>query len=74
MSYIRVGNNIILSAIWRKQARVNFSKTTKLHKPVVIFEKFTCAYYTKFQEKSCYYLLLIYMNKTRQEGKTDITF
>ena len=40
----------------------------------VIFEKFTSAYYTKLQEKSCYYLLLVYMSKTRLEGKTDENF
>ena len=32
--YIRIGSNITSSAIWCKQVRVNFSKTTKLHEPV----------------------------------------
>ena len=45
----RVGNNMISSAIRSSQARVNFSKTTKLHEPVglvqfVVFEKFISAY------------------------------
>ena len=60
------GNNIISSAIWRKQAQVNFSKATKLHEPkgqvqCVVLEKFTSAYYTTLQEKSCDCLLIMYM-------------
>ena len=44
---------MILSAIWCWETQANFSKTTKLHKPVgqVQFvgpEKFTSAHYTKF--------------------------
>ena len=44
--------------------RINFSKITKLHKPLgqlqfVVFEKFTSAYDTKLQEKSCYYLSIV---------------
>ena len=31
---ISIGNNMISSAVWCKYARVNFSKTTKLHEPV----------------------------------------
>ena len=50
---ISIGNNMILSAIWYWETQANFSKTTKLHKPVgqVQFvgpEKFTSAHYTKF--------------------------
>lgn len=60
------GNNIISSAIWKKKAQVNFSKATKLHEPkgqvqCVVLEKFTSAYYTTLQEKSCDYLLIMYM-------------
>ena len=34
----------------------------------VVFEKFTSAYYTKWQEKSCHILLIIYIKKTTQKG------
>ena len=68
---ICIGNHMISSAIWNKQARVNFSKTNKLHEPVgrvqfVVFEKFTSAYLFQIaQEKSFDYLLIIYMKKFR---------
>ena len=58
---------MISSAIWNKQARVNFS--TKLHEPVGQFgdfEKFTRAYLFQIaREKSFHYLLIIYMQKFR---------
>ena len=64
MDSFSIGNNIIPLAIGCQQAGVNFSKTTKLHEPVgqvqiVVFEKFTSAYYTKLQEKSWFYLLIM---------------
>ena len=48
------------------------SKTTKLHEPegqvqFVVFEKFTSAHYAKLQEKSCYYLLIMYMKKIKRQ-------
>ena len=48
------------------------SKTTKLHEPegqvqFVVFEKFTSAHYVKLQEKSCYYLLIMYMKKMKRQ-------
>ena len=44
MDAISIGNDMISSAIWCQEARVNFSMTTKLHKPVervqfVVFAK-----------------------------------
>ena len=68
--HICTGNHMILRAIWNKYARVNFSKTTKLHEPVGrvkfgVFEKFTSAYLFQIaQEKSCDYLLLLYIRIT----------
>ena len=45
---------------------MNFSKTAKLQKPVeqvqyVVFEIFTNAHHTNLQERSFYYLMIIYM-------------
>ena len=62
------------SAIRCKWAQVNLSKTTKLREPLgqvqfVVFEKFTSAYYTKLQEKSCECLLILYMKKYRRESR-----
>ena len=62
------------SAIRCKWAQVNLSKTTKLREPLgqvqfVVFEKFTSAYNTKLQEKSCEYLLILYMKKHRRESR-----
>ena len=69
-----IGDSIISSAIWYQYARVNFSKTTKLHEPegrvkFVVFEEVTSAYYTKFLEKSCYYLLIMYMNQHHRKSR-----
>ena len=57
---------------------MNFSKTTKLHKPVgqmqfVAFENFTSAHYTKLQGKSCCYLSIMYM-KINQRVQIDVNF
>ena len=60
---------MISSSIWDKSARVNFQRLTKLHKPVgrvqfVVFEKFTSADLSQIaRDKSCDYLLIIYMQK-----------
>ena len=35
----------------------------------VVFEKFTCTYYTKLQEKSCPYLLITYMKKLLRKSR-----
>ena len=35
----------------------------------VVSEKFTCAYYTKLQEKSCRYLLITYMKKLLRKSR-----
>ena len=62
---------MISSAIWNKQARVNFSKTNKIVPALGrvqcgVLEKFTSAYLFQIaQEKSCDYLLIIYMKKFR---------
>ena len=65
---------MISSAIWNKWARVNFSDFfffNKIARAVgrvqfVVFEKFTRAYLFQIaQEKSCDYLLIIYMKKFR---------
>ena len=58
-----IGNHMISSAIWNKyKARVNFSKTNKFG----VFEKLTSAYLFQIaREKSCHYLLRIYMKKFR---------
>ena len=51
---------MILSAIWDKSAQVNFSKANQ----IVVFEKFTSADLSQIsREKSCDYLLIIYMQK-----------
>ena len=63
---------MISSAIWNKQARVNFSKTHKIARAlraraslhVRVYEKLISAYLFQIaQEKSCDYLLIIYMKK-----------
>ena len=35
----------------------------------VVFEKFTCTYYTKLQDKSCQYLLITYMKKLLRKSR-----
>ena len=72
MKALSIGNNIISSAIWRKYALVNVS--TKLHEPAgqvgfVIFEKFMSAYHNKLQEKSYYYLLIMYKKKDHRKPR-----
>ena len=57
---------MILSAIWCWETQANFSKTTKLHKPVgqVQFvgpEKFTSAHYTKFARE----IMLLLVNNVQ---------
>ena len=37
--------------------------------PFAVFEKFASAYYTKLQEKSCYYFLIMYMKKHHMKSK-----
>ena len=59
--------------------RINFSKITKLHKPLgqlqfVVFEKFTSAYDTKLQEKSCYYLSIVSTWKNITENQDRQNF
>ena len=55
-----------------------FQRLAKLHEPVgrvkfVIFEKFTCAYLFQIAlEKSCDYLLIIFMKKLRDNFKTTL--
>ena len=66
-----IANHMISSAIWNKQARVNFSKTNKIaraRKASAIWgsERFTSAYLFQIaSEKSCDFLLIIYMKKKR---------
>ena len=69
---------MISSAIWVLISIGKFSKTTKLHKSsgqvqFVVFEVFRNAYYTKLHEKSCCYLLIMYIKK-HDKVKTDINF
>ena len=60
---------MISSAIWNKYAQEHFSKTNKIALALRawqfgVFEKFTSAYLFQIaQEKSCDYLLVIYMEK-----------
>ena len=35
----------------------------------IVLDKFTIAYYTKLQEKSCYYLLITYMKKHHRKSR-----
>ena len=63
---ISIGNNMILSGIWCWETQANFSKTTKLLKPVgqVQFvgpEKFTSAHYTKFARE----IMLLLVNNVQ---------
>ena len=66
---ISIGNHMISSAIWDKLARINFSKTNQIARPVgrvqfVVFEKFTRANVSQIaREKSCDYLLIIHIQK-----------
>ncbi len=50
---------MVSSAIWKKHARVSFSKTIKIE----VFEKLTSVCFFKLHEKPYYYLLIIYMKK-----------
>ena len=56
MYIIGIGNHIISSAIWNKQARVNFSKTNKIARARAYLFQIA-------REKSCGYLLIVYMEK-----------
>ena len=45
-----------------------------MHEPLgqvqfAVFENFTSAYYTKLQEKLCYYLLIMYMEKHHRKSR-----
>ena len=68
---------IVLYMIWCIKHELMFSKTTKLHEPVgqmqfvdvVLLEQFTSAYCTKFLEKSCYLLLIMYMKKHHSKSR-----
>ena len=60
---------MIPSEIWNKKARVNFKRLTKLYSPCglvqfVVFLNFTRVYLFQIaREKSCDYLLIIYIQK-----------
>ena len=69
---------MISSAIWNKQVRVNFSKANKIALTLFgVFDKFTSAYLFQIaQEKSCDYLLIIYMKNfemVKKKKRTRIT-
>ena len=69
---------MISSAIWNKKAQVNFSKANKIAlTPFGVFDKFTSAYLFQIaQEKSCDYLMIIYMKNfemVKQKKRTRIT-
>ena len=57
-----------------------FQRLTKLHEPVgrvqfVVFEKFTSAYlFLIAREKSCDYLLIIYMKKRTERKRKPVEF
>ena len=63
---------MISSAIWNYQARVNFSKTTK----ICSLNKFASAHLFQIsREKRCDYLLIIYMKRfemVKQKKRTRI--
>ena len=62
---------MVSSAIWRKHARVSFSKTIEIAREsegrvqFEVFEKLTSVCFFKLHEKPYYYLLIIYMKKFR---------
>ena len=61
---------MVSSAIWKKHARVSFSKTIKIARAegrvqFEVFEKLTSVCFFKLHEKPYYYLLIIYMKKIR---------
>ena len=63
---------MISSAIWYYKAKLR--KQKKFNKPIgqvqfVVFEKFTTAYSTTLREKSCNYLLIMYMKKHNRRSK-----
>ena len=74
---------MISSAIWNKEARVNFLKDYKLHSPYGLVQfwsslkKVTSAYLFQIaREKSRDYLLITYMKKfevVKQKKRTRIT-
>ena len=55
---------MVSSAIWKKHARVSFSKTIEIGRvQFEVFEKLTSVCFSKLHEKTYYYLLIIYMKK-----------
>ena len=53
---------LVITWFWVKLVLISTSKMQ-----FVVFEKFTSAYYTKWQEKSCHILLIIYMKKQHRK-------
>ena len=72
---IGIGNHMISSAIWNKYARVIFQRLTNCTSPVRrvqfgVFENFTSAYLFQIaREKSCDYLLIIYVQKFQTNSR-----
>ena len=69
---------MISSAIWNKKAQVNLSKANKIALTLFgVFDKFTSAYLFQIaQEKSCDYVMIIYMKNfemVKQKKRTRIT-
>ena len=61
-----ISNSMVSSVIWKKHARVSFSKTIIIARVRVkfeVFEKLTSVCFFKLHEKPCHYLLIIYMKK-----------
>ena len=58
---------MVSSAIWKKHARVSFSKMIEIAREsegrvqFEVFQKFTSVCFFKLHEKPYYYLLIIYM-------------
>ncbi len=61
-----IGNSMVSSAIWKKHARVSFSKKIEIARvKFEVFEKLTSVCFFKLHEKPYYYLLIIYTKKFR---------
>ncbi len=53
---ICIGNSMVSSAIWKKHARVSFSKTIEIAMQFEVFEKLTSVCFFKLHSKPYYYL------------------
>ena len=51
--------------------QINLRARSKLRVQFVVFENFSSALYRKLHEKSCFYLVIIYMKKVSLKGKAN---